>query len=77
MELWIGYFRRLYNLTLLSFEKIGLLVHTQHEDFSVSHLLCGINFEESRSCKTTVFTMLEALDFVDLLNISLQKVQKC
>ena len=45
------------------------------EDFSVNQILRGINFGESRSSKTTVFAILGALNFVDLVNFHLQKVQ--
>ena len=45
-------------------------------DFSVTQILREIIFEESRSCKTAGFAILEALNFIDLVNFGLQKVQK-
>ena len=45
----------------------------QSQDFSVTQILREINFGESRSSKIAIFG---ALNFVDLVNISLQKVQK-
>ena len=45
-------------------------------DFSVIQILREIHFGESRSAKTAVFTIFGALNFVDLVNFSLQKVQK-
>ena len=44
-------------------------------DFPVTQILREINFGESRSWKIAVFAISEALDFVDLANFSLQKVQ--
>ena len=38
--------------------------------------LCEINFVNSRIAKTAVFAILGAVNFVDLVNISLQKVQE-
>ena len=51
------------------------------QDFSVTQILCEINFGESRSAKTAGFAILGALDFVDLVHFSLQnsksaKIQK-
>ena len=43
----------------------------------MSFILREINFEESRSCKSAYFAILEPLNFIDLVNFSLQKVQKC
>ena len=45
-------------------------------DFSVIQILREINFGESRSSKTAVFAILGALNFVNLVHFSLQKVQK-
>ena len=44
-------------------------------DFSITQILREINFQESRSCKIAGFAISEALDFVNLANFSLQKVQ--
>ena len=46
-------------------------------DFSFTYILGEINFEESRICKTATFAILETLNFVDLVNFSLQEVTKC
>ena len=46
------------------------------QDFSVIQILREINFRESRSCKTAFFANLGALNFVNLVNIGIQKVQK-
>ena len=46
------------------------------QDFSVTQILREINFEESRSYKSAVFAIIEALNFVNLVNYSLQMVQK-
>ena len=46
------------------------------QDFYVIQILREIIFEESRSCKTTVFAILEALNFINLVNFGLQIVQK-
>jgi len=45
------------------------------EDFSVTQILCEINFNDSRSSKIAIFAISEALNFVHLVNLSLQKVQ--
>ena len=46
-------------------------------DFSFTYILGEINFEESRSCKTATFAILETLNFVNLVHlISFEKVQK-
>ena len=45
------------------------------EDFSITQILREINFEESRSCKTVVFSISGALIFVNLVNFSLNKLQ--
>ena len=45
-------------------------------EFSVSQILCEINFGESRSIETGIIAILGALTFVNFVNISLQKVQK-
>ena len=46
-------------------------------DFSITQILREINFAESRSAKNVIFTILGALNSVDLMNFSFQKVQKC
>ena len=46
------------------------------QDFSVNQILREINFRESSSFKTTFFVVLGALNFVNLVNFSLTKVQK-
>ena len=46
------------------------------QDFSVTYILREINFGDSRSFKTAVFAIIEALNFDDLVNFSLQKLQK-
>jgi len=46
------------------------------QDFSITQILREINFEDSRSAKTAIFAILRAVNFVLLVNISLQKVQK-
>ena len=45
-------------------------------DFSVTQIFREINFGESRSSKTAVLTILEALKMILLVNFSLQKMQK-
>ena len=45
-------------------------------DFSVTQIFREINFGESRSSKTAVLTILEALKMINLVNFSLQKMQK-
>ena len=44
--------------------------------FSVSQILREINFGESRSNKTAVSPILGALKMINLVNFSLQKMQK-
>ena len=44
--------------------------------FSVTEILCEINYEESRSSKMPVFCELVALNLVHLVDFSLQKGQK-
>ena len=47
------------------------------QHFCVTQILhFTINFGEYKSAKTTVFAILEALNFVFLTDFSLQKVQK-
>ena len=47
------------------------------QDFPVTQILREINSGEFRSSETAVFAFFGALDFVDLVDFSLQKVQKC
>ena len=44
------------------------------QDFPVTQILHEINFGESRSPKTAYFSILGALNFVNLVNFSLKKV---
>ena len=46
------------------------------QDFSVIQILREINFGEFRSCKTAFYAILGALNFVEMVNFSHQKVQK-
>ena len=46
------------------------------QDFSVTQIFREINFGESRSSKPAIFDIFRALNFVDLVNFSLQKVEK-
>ena len=45
------------------------------ENFPDTQILREINFEESRSAETAIFAIFRALNSVDLVNSSLQKVQ--
>ena len=47
------------------------------QDFCITQILLEINFVDSRSVKTPVFAIFGALNFINLVNFSLQKVQKC
>ena len=42
----------------------------------ITEILREINFEDSRGAKSAVFAILGAVNFVHLVNFSLQKVQK-
>ena len=44
--------------------------------FSAPQILCEINFEESRSSKPTFFAILVALNFGNLVDFSIQKLEK-
>ena len=46
------------------------------QDFYVTQILREINFGDSRNAKTAVFAILGAVKFGQLVNFSLQKVQK-
>ena len=45
------------------------------QDFSVSQILREINFAESRTSKTALFAISGALNFVELVNFNVEKVQ--
>ena len=47
-----------------------------YRNFSVTHILREINIYESTRSKIAVLVILWALNSVDLVNISLPKVQK-
>ena len=61
---------------LLLFSGLPEYIVEKWQDFSVTQILREINFGESRSPKTAFFTILKALYFVNLVNFSIQKVQK-
>ena len=46
------------------------------QDFYITVILCEIIFEDSRGAKSAVFAILGAVNFVQLVNFSLQRVQK-
>ena len=46
------------------------------QDFSVTLILREINLKESRNGKIVILAILGALNCVDLVNFSLQKVEK-
>ena len=46
------------------------------QDFSITQIFREINFVDSRSAKTAIFAIVRAVNFVDLLNSSLQKLPK-
>ena len=46
------------------------------QDISVIQILLQINFGEARSSNPAIFAFFGALNLVDLVNFSLQKVQK-
>ena len=46
------------------------------QDFAITQNLREINFGDYGSAKTAVFAILGALNFANLVNCSLQKVQK-
>ena len=47
------------------------------QDFAITQVLREINFEEFRSCKSAVFVILGALNFVHLVNFNFDKFKKC
>ena len=51
-------------------------IQWKFQDFSVTQILREINFGESRTSKMAVFAILGALNFVNLENLGIQKVQK-
>ena len=46
------------------------------QDFCITQFIREINFEHSRSAKTAIFALLRAVNFVQLVSFSFQKVQK-
>ena len=46
------------------------------QDFSITQILREINFGDSRSAETAVFAILGAVNFVHLVNFSLEKEHK-
>ena len=48
----------------------------KYQDFSITQILRKINFWDSTSAKTAIFAILGADNFVNLMNFSLQKVEK-
>ena len=46
------------------------------QDFSITQILCEINFGDSRSAKTAVFDILGAVKFDNVVNFSLERLQK-
>ena len=53
-----------------------LLTVWKFQGFSITQILREINFGYSRSAKPVVFAISRAVKFVDLVEFSLQKVQK-
>ena len=45
------------------------------QDFAITHISREINFGDYRNAKTAFFANLGALNFANLVNCSLQKVQ--
>ena len=45
------------------------------QNFPITQIFREINLGESQNSKTAVFAFFEVLDFVNLVNFSLQKVQ--
>ena len=60
-----------YHLLKSGYSTVWIFQH-----FSVIQNLREINFGESRSSKTAVFAIFGALNFLDLVDFNLQKVQK-
>ena len=61
-------------MSLIDFGDIHTMWKFQY--FSITQILRQINFWDTRSSKTASFAILGAVNFVHLVNISLQKVQK-
>ena len=59
-----------------SIKLVNIIIQAKFQDFSVIHILREINFGESKSSKTAVFAIFGASKFVNLVDFSLQKVQK-
>ena len=65
------------NIELLACNNFpDILTVLKCQDFSVTQILREINFGVSRSSKTAVFAILEALNLVELVYFSLQEVYK-
>ena len=64
-------FGHFHNMEIVAkmWRKKGTVLKIQ--DFSVIQILREINFDGFRSSKTAVLAILKALNFVDLVNISL------
>ena len=45
-------------------------------EFSIPKILREINFEDSKIAKTAIFAILRAVNFVQMVNFSLQKSAK-
>ena len=65
------------NTTLALSASGGSIIVWTFQDFSITQILREINFGELRSSTTAAFTILGALNFVNLVIFSLQKMQKC
>ena len=48
----------------------------KNHNFSITQILREINFGESRGSKNAIFAIFAAMNLVDLVIFSLQKVQK-
>ena len=46
------------------------------QDFAITPILREINFVDSRSAEITIYAISGAMNFVHVVNFSLQKVQK-
>ena len=68
---WIDYTKFWISYTVNSQLKI-----LKFQDFCITVILREINFEDSRRAKSAVFAIFGAVNFVQLVNFSLQKVQK-
>ena len=57
-------------------ELIKMMTVCKFQDFAISQILSEINFGDFGSAKTAVFALFGALNIANLVNCSLQKVQK-